>query len=71
MKVGDAIDEPLPTEHVLPDDHPVHYGYFYVADGRLVTAGVQGTVRDLRRDLTRRGKSAAVVRKFDFDRVWR
>jgi hypothetical protein len=39
------------NEPILADDYPVHYSYLYVADGKLIISDVQGTVRDLKRDL--------------------
>jgi hypothetical protein len=36
---------------VLDDDYPVYYGYAYVADGKVVSSDIKGTVRDLKRDL--------------------
>ena len=38
-------------EEVLPQDYPVHWGYAYVADGKVIVSDVQGTVRDLRHDI--------------------
>ena len=29
------MDTPFPDETVLPDDHPVYGGYFYLADGKV------------------------------------
>jgi len=41
---------PALKERVLPDDYPVHAGYSYVADGKVIVSDVWGTVLDLRRD---------------------
>ena len=41
-------------ERVLEDDYPVYYGYAYVVDSRPISSDVQGTVRDLKRDLVGR-----------------
>jgi hypothetical protein len=38
-----------PNEPVLADDYPVNYGYCYVADGKVISSDIQGTVRDLKR----------------------
>jgi hypothetical protein len=35
-------------EHVLPDDYPVYEGYYYVADGRVRTSDIEGTVANLK-----------------------
>jgi hypothetical protein len=39
------------VERVLPEDYPVHCGYCYVADGRVISSDVSGTVANLRRNL--------------------
>lgn len=39
------------NEPILEDNYPVFYGYWYVADDKPVRSDVQGTVRDLKRDL--------------------
>ena len=39
------------NERILGDDYPVHPGYLYVADGRVVSSNISGTVRNLKRDL--------------------
>lgn len=39
----------------LNDDYPVYYDYMYMADDTPVRSDIQGTVRDLKRDLHRRG----------------
>jgi hypothetical protein len=39
------------TEKVLPNDYPVYWDYFYVADGKVVRSDIKGTVADLKRDL--------------------
>lgn len=52
-------------EDILTDDYPVYAGYYYVVDGRVVVSDVQGTVRDLRRDLIQQGQSADEVRRCD------
>jgi hypothetical protein len=46
-------DEEL-DERVLEDKYPVYYGYCYVADGRVISSDVSGTVADLRRNLQAR-----------------
>jgi len=35
-------------EPTLADDYPVYYGYCYVADGKVVSSDIQGTVRKLK-----------------------
>lgn len=50
-----------PGEKLLDDDYPVYGDYFYVVDGRVEVSDVFGTVRDLRRNLIRRGRSANTV----------
>lgn len=47
-------------ERALPDDYPVYYGYLYVADGKVVTSDIEGTIRDLKRLL-----KAAVITNCD------
>jgi hypothetical protein len=39
------------NENVLKDDYPVHYGYSYVADGKVIQSDIQGTVSTLKRYL--------------------
>jgi len=38
-------------ERVLDNDYPVYWDYIYVADGKVIRSDIQGTVRDLKRDL--------------------
>lgn len=38
-------------ERVLPDDYPVNWDYFYVADGKVIRSDIRGTVADLKRDV--------------------
>lgn len=38
-------------ERVLPDNYPVYFGYAYVADGKVISSDIQGTIADLKRDL--------------------
>lgn len=41
-------------ENILEDDYPVYYGYTYVIDdngGIVVVSNVQGTIKDLRKDI--------------------
>ena len=35
-------------EEVLPDDYPVFAGYAYVADGKVISSDIQGTVAKLK-----------------------
>jgi len=37
------------NEHELPDDYPVHYGYLYVADNRVIQSNITGIILDLKR----------------------
>ncbi len=39
------------NEPVLPDDYPVYWDYWYVADGKPIRSNVQGTVRELKADV--------------------
>jgi hypothetical protein len=39
-----ALDEPI-----LPDDYPVYAGYAYVADGKVISSDVEGSVARLKR----------------------
>ncbi len=55
----------LESEHVLKDDYPVNYDYWYLVDGRCERSDVRGTVRDLRRSLIRQDRSADEVRRCD------
>lgn len=59
MRLGDKLT-PFDSETVLDDSYPVFCDYLYIVDGRLTRSDVQGTVRDLRRDL-----KASEVRRFD------
>ena len=44
------MSEPMPSEHVLPDDYPVYGDYFYLADGEVYRSDWHGvTVADLKR----------------------
>jgi hypothetical protein len=38
-------------ERELPDDYPVYWDYMYVADGKVIRSDIQGTIRDLKRDV--------------------
>lgn len=62
---SEAANPVLPTETLLDDEYPVFGDYLYVVDGRVERSDVFGTVRDLRRALIRRGKSADEVRRCD------
>lgn len=42
------LDGVMDNEHVLEDDYPVHAGYCYVADKRVVVSDISGTVRALK-----------------------
>ena len=37
------------NEHGLPDDYPLHVGYLYVVDGKVVQAIERGTVAEWKR----------------------
>ena len=52
------LDEPI-----LPDDYPVHYDYWYLADGKPIRSPLGGglTVFDLKREL-----KANEIRRCDF-----
>lgn len=50
-----ALNEP-----VLEDDYPVYHGHFYLADGRMIASDIEGTVKDLKKDL-----SAKEIRRYD------
>ena len=39
------------TEKELSDNHPVHWDYLYVCDGKVIQSDINGTVADLKRDL--------------------
>jgi hypothetical protein len=39
------------SEVVLEDDYPVHAGYCYLADGKVIISDVFGTVATLKSDL--------------------
>ena len=54
-----------PKEKELPDDYKVRYDYLYVADGKVVRSDIQGTIRDLRRNLESRGISAKEITTCD------
>lgn len=42
-------EEPVEyDEPVLPDDYPVHYGYYYISRGKVVQSEIDGTVEDLK-----------------------
>lgn len=49
------------SETELPNDHPVHWDYLYVCDGKVVKSDIQGTVADLKRDLRSYRKLEAQV----------
>ena len=36
------------TERLLADDYPVYFGYFYVADGKVIESQMQGTIKQLK-----------------------
>lgn len=56
----------FPNETILPDDNPVHAGYLYVVDGRVIESDVSGTVRHLKADLRNFYKLPALeVRRCD------
>lgn len=38
-------------ERILPDDYPVFCDYLYVVNNKVIRSDVQGTIRDLKRDL--------------------
>jgi hypothetical protein len=40
-----------PKETVCDDDYNVYFDYVYIADNKLIRSNIQGTVRDLKRDL--------------------
>jgi hypothetical protein len=40
---------PLPTEHILPDDQPVHRSCVYLVDDEPYIAEADGDVADLKR----------------------
>ena len=52
-------------ETPLTDDFPVNWDYLYVADGKVVRSDIQGTIRDLKRDLIKRGISCEVITTCD------
>lgn len=59
----------MEDENPLPDDYPVYWDYLYVIDhngGRVIRSDIQGTIAELRRDLTKRGFEAAVIRNCKF-----
>ena len=39
------------NERVLEDDYPVYWDYLYVCDGKVIKSDIQGTVKDLKKDL--------------------
>ncbi len=52
-------------EEVLEDDHPVHWDYLYVVDGKVVLSDVKGSVRTLKESLRSRGWPAHEVTTCD------
>lgn len=36
------------NEPILEDDYPVYYGYYYVADGKVIESDIQGNVARLK-----------------------
>lgn len=48
------------TEPILSDDYPVFPTYCYVADGRVIRSMIEGTVRELKVDI-----SAKEIRRCD------
>lgn len=54
------------NEPVLEDDYPVHAGYFYVVDDRVICSDIKGTVLHLKADVRSYYKlSASVVKRCD------
>lgn len=49
------------NEKELSDDYPVYWDYLYVCDGKVIRSDIQGTVRDLKRDLRSYSKLEAKV----------
>lgn len=49
------------NEKELSDDYPVFWDYLYVCDGKVIRSDIQGTVRDLKRDLRSYRKLEAKV----------
>jgi hypothetical protein len=45
------MTEEFDGEHILPDDYPVHAGFWYIVNGKPVNSNVSGTVKDLRSNL--------------------
>ena len=39
------------NEKVLDDDYPVYFNYLYVADGKVVRSDIEGTIKNLKKDL--------------------
>lgn len=39
------------NEKELPEDYPVYIDYLYVCDGKVIRQDIEGTVKDLKRDL--------------------
>lgn len=52
-------------EKVVPDNYPVHWDYYYVADGKVIRSDIEGTVRELKADLKSRGISCEVITTCD------
>jgi len=38
-------------EPILDDDYPVYFGYLYVADGKVISSDIEGTIRHLKANL--------------------
>ncbi len=41
----------LPSETILEDSANVFWDYVYIADNKIIRSNIQGTVKDLKRDL--------------------
>lgn len=51
------------NERELPDNYPVYCDFLYVCDGKIIKSDIQGTVRDLKRDLREYYKLDAIIIK--------
>ena len=52
-------------EVILADDFPVYYDYVYIADGKVIVSDIEGTVRDLRRDVNvKEIRSCSIFKRF-------
>ncbi len=56
VKEEESLDE-----RILEDNFPVYCDYLYVCDGKVIKSDIQGTVKDLRRDLRSHFKLEAKV----------